>query len=112
MEGLIAYKLGTALIVPAIIGLIKMYGDMRSYETKLESVQTELLETKGELKTEINQTKTAFRLELEKTDNDCRIRSERTDLAFDRRFEKLDKRFEKLETTIEKFFTWTREREG
>ena len=67
-----------------------MYGDLRSYKTKIESIQLELAETKTELKNEIKIVV-----------SDCKESDDRMMLN-------IDKRFDRMELLIEKLFTYQR----
>ena len=90
-EGLIIYEITSYLFIPVAATLIKMYGDLRSYKTKIESIKLELSETKTELKHEIKFVAT-----------DCKESNDRMVLN-------IDKRFDKMEILIEKLFTYQRE---
>jgi uncharacterized membrane-anchored protein YhcB (DUF1043 family) len=90
-EGLIIYKIASALIVPIVIGLIKMYGDGREQKQKLKSIQTELHETKSELRADLDAVRT-----------ECQAGNDKMTQVF-------DKRFEKLERLVQDYFTWQRE---
>lgn len=90
-QGLIIYEITSYLFIPVAATLIKMYGDLRSYKTKIESIQLELAETKTELKNEIKVVV-----------SDCKESDDRMMLN-------IDKRFDKMELLIEKLFTYQRE---
>ena len=83
-EGLIIYEITSYLFIPVAATLIKMYGDLRSYKTKIESIQTEMTQMKIELKSEI---KTVAELSQE---------------SDDKIMLNIDKRFDKMELLIEK----------
>ena len=90
MEELIG-KIALGLIVPSIIGIIKLYTDHAVLKANHNSLQLELNEAKNEAKEDYK----ALRQEI-KDDN--------------KRIEDLfEKRFEKLEKLIESYFTWTKE---
>jgi hypothetical protein len=85
-ESLVLYKVATGLIIPAILGIIKLYGDTRVLKSKLQSVQVELNESKNEHKTDIIHLRTKI------------------DTKHDKLVSSFDKRFEKLENLVENYF--------
>tara|TARA_R110001592_G_C12820021_1_gene718864 strand:+ start:351 stop:635 length:285 start_codon:yes stop_codon:yes gene_type:complete len=85
-EGLVIYKVATGLIIPIILGLVKMYGDARVLKSKLESVQAELNEAKNEYKSDITHLRGKI------------------DTKHEKLIVTLDKRFEKLENLVENYF--------
>ena len=89
-ESLMIYKIASGLIIPAILGLVKLYGDARVLKSKVEGLQLELNESKSEHKSDITSLRTKI------------------DTEHDRMLNSFDKRFEKLEDLIEKYFTWTK----
>lgn len=86
-------KIGLALIVPAIIALVKLYGDYRSLDTKHKSLQNEVSEYKKEAKED---------LRMVSSDHKADIADFKKEIA---------DRFTKLESLIEKLFTYDREQE-
>ncbi len=73
-------EIGLALIVPSIIGLVRLFMNHAVLKSKHDSLQNEVDQLKIDIKEQNRETQNHF-----------------------------DKRFEKLENLIEKYFTWTRE---
>ena len=86
-------KIALGLLIPAILGLVKLYTDHAVLRSKHGALQEELNETKREYKSDLSSLRTEI----------SRDNGRMTDM--------FDKRFEKLEVLIERYFTWSRENE-
>jgi hypothetical protein len=79
-ESLLIYKIGSGLIIPSIIGMVKIYADLKVLKNSHENLNEELQEYKKQQNESV------------------------TNLG-----DRIDKRMDKLETLIEKLFTYDRD---
>jgi len=96
-------QIAFGLIVPALLGLVKLYSDHQVIKAKHEGLQAEMNEHKKDVKADINSLKLEQKTELAGTK--LELKTDHRDLI-----KRIDEKFESMEKLIEKLFTFDRER--
>ena len=96
-------QIAFGLIVPALLGLVKLYSDHQVMKAKHEGLQAELNEHKKDSKSDLASLKIEIKTEIAGTK--IEMKSEHQDLM-----KRIDEKFESMEKLIEKLFTFDRER--
>ena len=96
-------QIAFGLIVPALLGLVKLYSDHQVIKAKHDGLQAELNEYKKDCKADLNAIKLENKTELAGTK--LELKNDHQDLI-----RRIDEKFESMEKLIEKLFSFDRER--
>ena len=80
------FKIANALLVPCILGLVKMFSDLRVAQNSHKNLQAEVNEHKRDVKEDLRSLQQEYKLEI----NELK--------------QEINQRFDKVETLIEKLF--------
>lgn len=92
-------QIAFGLIIPSLIGLVKLYSDHQVIKAKHEGLQAELNEYKKDCKADLNAIKLENKTELAGTK--LELKNDHQDLI-----RRIDEKFESMEKLIEKLFTF------
>ena len=85
------FKIANALLVPCILGLVKMFSDLRVAQNSHKNLQAEVNEHKRDVKEDLRSLQKEYKLEI----NELK--------------QEINQRFDKVETLIEKVFLYERD---
>ena len=96
-------QIALGLIIPSLMGLVKLYSDHQVIKAKHDGLQSELNEYKKDCKADLNAIKLENKTELAGTK--LELKNDHQDLI-----RRIDEKFESMEKLIEKLFSFDRER--
>jgi len=92
-------QIALGLIIPSLMGLVKLYSDHQVIKAKHDGLQSELNEYKKDCKADLNAIKLENKTELAGTK--LELKNDHQDLI-----KRIDEKFESMEKLIEKLFTF------
>lgn len=92
-------QIALGLIIPSLMGLVKLYSDHQVMKAKHEGLQSEINEHKKDSKSDLASLKLEIKTELAGTK--IEMKNDHQDLI-----KRIDEKFESMEKLIEKLFTF------